>query len=81
MNIDLTDAMVSDMDETADWMHSVPAPFPTIASATGIPVQRPPTPFRCKGLVAIKRQGISVVGREQGQADADRSMAIKRGGI
>lgn len=81
MNTALTDAMVHDMDETSDFMHTTPPPFPTVASAVGIPVLRPPTQYRTKGLVTPFSRGICVTGREQGQVDADRNHALRMGSI
>ncbi|CAA2107690.1 hypothetical protein [Variovorax paradoxus] len=80
MNHSLTDAMVADMDETADFMHQKPQ-FPTVASARGISPSRVPTQTRIKGLQSIQRHGISIAGREQGQADADKRSALVWGGI
>jgi hypothetical protein len=81
MNTELSDAMVADMDDTADFMHTVPAPFPTIASAVGIPTLRTPTQYRTKGLATPQSRGIRVTGQEQGQIDADRNFALRVGGI
>lgn len=77
----VTDAMVHDMDETADFMHTVSAPFPTIEHAIGIPPCRPSKLYRTKGLVTPFSRGISVTGREQGQADALRRAALCKAGI
>jgi len=76
----VTDAMVHDMDEVSDFVHSVPAPFPTVAHAIGIPPCRPSKLYRTKGLVTPFSRGINVTGQAQGQADADRRDAIRRGG-
>lgn len=81
MNTALTDEMVSDMDSTSDFMHTLPPPFPTLASATGIPVLRTPTQYRTKGLVTAYSRGISVTGREQGQAESIRRAALCKAGI
>lgn len=80
MNDELTDAMVHDMDSTADFMHTDPAPFPTIAHAIGIPPCRPSKLYTRNGLVTPFSKGISITGREQGEADAHRRDAIRRGG-
>ena len=74
----LTDAMVHDMDETADFMHTSPPPFPSIATTVGIPAQRIQPMYRTKGLVTAYSKGITVTGAAQGQRDADRRDAIKR---
>jgi len=76
----LTDEMVADMDSTSDFMHTTPAPFPTIEHAIGIPPCRPSKLYRTKGLVTPFSRGINVTGQAQGQADADRRDAIRRGG-
>jgi hypothetical protein len=80
MTPEITDAMVHDMDETADFMHTVPAPFPTIEHAIGIPPCRPSKLYRTKGLVTPFSRGITVTGQAQGQKDADRRDALRRGG-
>jgi hypothetical protein len=81
MKTELTDEMVHDMDETGDFMHSVPAPFPTVASAVGIKHGRPPTIHRPAGLVTAYSRGISIPSREQGQAYVHVTASIRRGGI
>ena len=77
----LTDAMVHDMDETADFMHTSPPPFPSVATTVGIPAQRIQPMYRTKGLVTAFSKGITVTGAAQGLADSLRRDAIKRGGI
>ena len=74
----VTDAMVADMDEVAEFVHAKPA---FVFPPSGIKHERAPKVVRLKGLQPIVRHGIPVVGREQGQADAHRRDAIKRGGI
>lgn len=81
MNTELTDAMVEDMDSTADFMHTVPSPFPTIDNAVGLPPCRPSKLYRTNGLVTPFSRGISIPSREQGQAAADRNDSIRRGGL
>jgi len=81
MNTELTDAMVADMDSTADFMHESPPPFPTPATAIGIPPCRPSKLYRTKGLVTPNSRGITVTGQAQGQIDADRNHAIRFGGV
>lgn len=80
MNTELTDAMVADMDSTSDFMHMVPAPFPTIEHAIGIPPCRPSKLYTKNGLVTPFSRGITVTGQAQGQIDAHRRDAIRRGG-
>jgi hypothetical protein len=77
----LTDAMVADMDSTADFMHTSPPPFPSIETTVGIPVQRIQPMYRTKGLVTARSKGITVTGAVQGQRDADRRDALRRGGL
>lgn len=81
MNTELTDAMVEDMDSTADFMHSVPSPFPTIEHAVGLPPCRPSKLYRTNGLVTPFSRGISIPSRAQGEADMHRRHALKKGGI
>lgn len=81
MNAELTDAMVADMDSTANFMHQVPAPFPTIEHAVGIPPCRPSKLYTRNGLVTPWSRGISIPSREQCQKAADINDSIKRGGI
>jgi len=81
MNHTITQAMCDDMDSTADFMHQVPAPFPSIEHAVGLPPCRPPTLYRTNGLVTPYSRGISIPSREQGEADAHRRHALKKGGI
>lgn len=58
-------------------------PFPTIATADRINPGRTPTQFRVNGLSPLTNHpaAISVTGAKQGQADAHRRDALKRGGI
>lgn len=81
MNTELTDAMVHDMDETSDFMHQTPAPFPTIEHATGIPPCRPSKLYTRNGLVTPFSKGISIQSRAQGEADMHRRDSIRRGGL
>lgn len=74
----LTDEMVADMDSTADFMHQKP---PFVFPPSGIKHDRPPTMYRTKGLVTAYSRGISVTGREQGQADAIRRAALSKADI
>jgi hypothetical protein len=73
----LTDAMVADMDETADFMHQKP---PFVFAPSGIKHDRPAKQYRTKGLVTAYSKGITVTGAAQGQRDADRRDALRRGG-
>lgn len=81
MNIALTDEMVADMDETSDFMHQTPAPFPTIEHATGLPAPRAPRLYTVNGLVTPFSKGISIQSRAQGEADMHRRDSIRRGGL
>lgn len=78
MNTELTDAMVHDMDETSDFMHQTPAPFPTIEHATGLPAPRAPKLYTVNGLVTPFSKGISIQSRAQGEADMHRRMALRK---
>lgn len=80
MTLSLTDAMVYDMDDTANWMHQRPQ-FPSVDSAQGIKHARPAKLYTQPGLVTPASVGISIPSREQGQADMHRRDSIKRGGI
>lgn len=80
MNHTITQDMCDDMDSTADWVHSAQCPFPTIEHAIGIPPCRPSKLYTTKGLVTPFSRGITITGREQGEADAQRRDAIRRGG-
>lgn len=74
----LSDDMVSAMDETADFMHQQP---PFVFPPSGITFGRQPKPAKLfKGLVTARSRGITVTGQAQGQADADRRDALRRGG-
>jgi hypothetical protein len=78
MNTSITDAMVKDMDEVAEFAHSKSAfNFPP----SGIKHERAPKVVRIKGLQSIHRHGIPITGRVQGEADTHRRDAIRRGGI
>lgn len=82
MTPDLSDEMVSDMDETGDFMHTTPPPFPSIEGASNLTFGRQPKPVKLfKGLKTIRQHGISITSAAHGQADADRRDALKRGGI
>jgi len=74
---DLYDAM----EDTGNWMHTTPAPFPTIEHAIGIPPCRPSKLYTKNGLVTPFSRGITVTGQAQGQIDAHRRDAIRRGGV
>jgi hypothetical protein len=77
MTPELTDDMVADMDETADFMHAKPVfAFPP----SGIKHGRPAKFYKQPGLVTPYSRGISITGREQGQRDADKRDALRRGG-
>jgi hypothetical protein len=77
--IALTDEQVADMDETADFMHQKPA---FKFGPSGITFGRQPKPEKLfKGLKTIRQHGISITSAAQGQTDADRRDALKRGGI
>jgi hypothetical protein len=80
MNTSITDDMAAAVDDTSDFMHQIPAPFPTIARAVGIPPCRPSRLYTTNGLVTPFSRGITITGREQGEADAHRRDAIRRGG-
>ena len=80
MTPDQAEELACGMDDMGDFMHQVPAPFPTVARAVGIPACRPPTLYRTKGLVTPFSRGITITSREQGEADMHRRDAIKRGG-
>lgn len=69
------------MEDTGDFMHQVPAPFPTIEHAVGLPPCRPSKLYCTNGLVTPFSRGITITGREQGEADAHRRDAIRRGGL
>jgi hypothetical protein len=81
MNTTITEDMAAAVDETADFMHTTPPPFPTIEHAVGIPPCRPSKLYTAKGLVTPFSRGITITGREQGEADMHRRDAIKRGGL
>lgn len=68
------------MEDMGNFMHSVSAPFPTVARAIGIPPCRPPKLYRTNGLVTANSRGITVTGQAQGQIDTDRNHAIRFGG-
>lgn len=69
------------MDDMGDFMHTSPPPFPTVARAVGIPPCRPSRLYTTNGLVTPFSRGITLTSAAQGQADADRRDALKRGGI
>lgn len=77
----ITEDMAAAVDETADFMHQTPAPFPTIARAVGIPACKPSKLYTTNGLVTPYSRGISIPSREQGIADMHRRHALKKGGI
>lgn len=74
----LTDEMVAGMDDCADFMHQKP---PFVFAPSGIKHDPPAKLYRTKGLVTAYSRGISVTGREQGQADAVRRAALCKAGI
>jgi hypothetical protein len=80
----MSPAIIEDMDAAMDdmgyFMHQVPAPFPTIEHAVGLPPCRPSKLYRINGLVTPFNRCISITGREQGEADAHRRDSIRRGG-
>lgn len=77
-SIALTDELVAAMDDTAEFAHAKPA---FAFAPSGIKHERAPKIVRIKGLVTANRHGIPITGREQGEADAHRRDAIRRGGI
>lgn len=77
MNTELTDAMVADMDSTADFMHQQP---PFVFAPSGITFGKPKAVKLFKGLVTPHSRGITITSREQGQRDADKRDALRRGG-
>lgn len=81
MNESVTESLMAEMDATADWMHSSPPPFPTVANAVGIPPCRPPKLYTQNGLRTPFSKGITIPTREQGEADMHRRDSIRRGGI
>jgi hypothetical protein len=75
----LTQEMIDGMDDTAGLLR---APQPAFVFApSGIKYDRAPTQYRVNGLSTPKSRGIPIIGSAQGQRDADRRDAIKRGGI
>lgn len=68
------------MEDTGNFMHTTPPPFPTIEHAVGIPAPRPPKLYTTNGLVTPFSRGITITGRAQGEADAQRRDSIRRGG-
>jgi len=93
MNHDITQAMCDDMDSTADFMHQVPAPFPSIEHAVELPA---PSPFNWRGTPSIADQirptridrstdqrhyCYPVEGQVAGEASFHRRQAIRLGGI
>lgn len=80
MTFDLTQDMYDGMEDMGDFMHTDPPPFPTVAKAVGIPPCRASKLYTRNGLVTPWSRGITITGREQGEADAHRRDAIRRGG-
>lgn len=74
----VTDAMVADMDETAEFMQTRPV---FSFAPSGIKHDRPKKEKLFKGLQTIQRRGITVTGREQGEKDSCKRDALVRGGI
>jgi hypothetical protein len=81
MKTELTEDMYDGMEDTGDFMHTDPPPFPTVARAVGIPAPRPPKLYTTNGLVTAYSRGISIPSREQGQAYVHVTASIRRGGI
>jgi hypothetical protein len=81
----MTPAQAEDLargfDDMGDFMHTDPPPFPTIARTVGLPPCRPPKLYTINGLVTPFSRGITITGRDQGQADADKRSALVWGGI
>jgi hypothetical protein len=80
VNATITQDMDAAMDDMGDFMHTDPPPFPTVARAVGLPPCRPSKLYRTNGLVTPFSRGITITGREQGEADAQRRDSIRRGG-
>lgn len=80
MNAAITQDMDAAMDDTGNFMHTNPPPLPTVARAVGLPPCRPSKLYTTKGLVTPFSRGITITGREQGEADAQRRDSIRRGG-
>lgn len=81
-NFDLTEAMVYDMDSTAEFMHPKNRPqFPTAATVQKIKPERAPVLYRIPGLVTARSTGISVTGQAQGILDAARSAKLRLSNI
>jgi hypothetical protein len=80
----MTPAIMEDlyeaMEDTGNFMHTTPPPFPTIEHAVGIPAPRPPKLYTTNGLVTPFSRGITIPSREQGEADMHRRDSIRRGG-
>jgi hypothetical protein len=81
MNTEFPEDLYDGMEDMADFMHTTPAPFPTIEHAIGIPPCRPSKLYTKNGLVTPFSRGITVTGQAQGEADAQRRDAIRRGGV
>lgn len=81
MNTELIEDLYEAMEDTGNFMHTTPPPFPSIEHAVGIPPCRPSRLYTTNGLVTPHSRGISIPSREQGEADMHRRDAIRRGGL
>jgi hypothetical protein len=70
--------MVDGMDDMAGLL--LPPQPPFVFPPSGIKHDRPAKLYRQPGLVTPYALGISITGREQGQRDADKRDALRRGG-
>jgi hypothetical protein len=75
----MTQDMVDGMDDTAGLLRPPQPAF--VFAPSGIRHDRAPALYRVNGLTTPKSRGIRITGSAQGQRDADRRDAIKRGGI
>jgi hypothetical protein len=73
MTPELIADMDAAMDDMGDFMHTTPAPFPTIEHAVGLPACRPSKLYTTNGLVTARSRGISIPTR----ADYDHNRAIR----
>lgn len=67
------------MEDTGNFMHTNPPPFPSIEHAVGLPPCRPSKLYTTNGLTTPFSRGITITSREQGEADMHRRDAIRRG--
>ncbi|MDQ0571504.1 hypothetical protein QFZ42_003338 [Variovorax paradoxus] len=81
MNTELTDSMVADMDETADWMHQ-PAQT-SVFNWRGTPstVGAQLRPHRIDRSTESRRYCYPVEGQAAGEKSFHRRQAIRLGGI